>query len=399
MSLSERIRSTWRIHAVDDDLQRAFGEVVLVAGRDLRNIGMELKSVHAGPLDLNSRQFDVLRRTRIDTPPFVFQFTAPPDHPWCFRVWALRWDALECLDGRPCVTLSERDAEAFVMALTGGSRFFDRTIVTGPRFAMTERRNWYPGSCVQCGQRIDKGAGYLLEPERSGRRAVIHPACRGVRPATVEIGFDNGERAYWLASFDSRMAPEDAWPEVTAPRSYAESPLRPVHADAARQYLRLSGALDPAVDAATKPPQLTVVEQRLSATEICERVLRSIRDERPSTSEVARAADRLEHEVTGRILRTPWVDEESLARMAASAERLIGMKAPGPFVGSDGRHNFDDWPGIEVGFWDWTAIRSEEARAKAKASALPRCSACHDPLWLGQPGIHHTCRRRHGGPT
>jgi hypothetical protein len=79
-AMSERIRSTWRLRAVDDGFQATLGRKVLIAGRDLRNIGMELKHVLAGPLDLNDRQFDVLRRTRGDTPPFLFQFV---DDPWC----------------------------------------------------------------------------------------------------------------------------------------------------------------------------------------------------------------------------------------------------------------------------------------------------------------------------
>jgi hypothetical protein len=47
---------------------------------------------------------------------------------------------------------------------------------------------------------------------------------------------------------------------------------------------------------------------------------------------------------------------------------------------------------VEVGLGlDWPAIEVEERRVAAMATTLPRCSICTRPMWLAQPGRHHTC--------
>jgi hypothetical protein len=404
--LSERIRQTWRLRAVDNDLEHAFGRNVLVAGRNLRNFGMELKHVDAGPLDLNSRQFDVLRRTRSDTPPFVFQFTAPPTHPWCFRIWALRHDALDTLGGFPMVTVSEREAEAFTMALIMGSRF--DTLVEDPATYMTTKKaNRYPGACLQCGDWVPASTGLLLRPQADKSPwAVIHTACRQVALpslSTLEFTFDTGEPAYYLAKYDNELVPDEAWPEVLPPSSYDDPPLQPAYTAAARRYLRVAGVIDrTARPIIAERPQLRLVRQRTSAVEIAERVLRKARGENASPADIERAVSNLENQTTERILRQPWVDDASIERFARNSERLLNLRVPGPFVGRDSRRNYDEWPGLSIATWDWEVIREHEARARAKAQKLPRCSICGSPMWLDQIETHYSCQS-HGdtnsGPT
>jgi hypothetical protein len=278
-ALSARIRQRWRLQAVDDDLQAALGRRVLVAGRDLRNFGMELKSIEAGPLNLNDRQYDVLRRTREDTPPFVFQFTAPP-HPWCFRVHALRDDSLSALGRRPYVTLTEAQAEAFTATLVMGMNF-TTTHVESTQFTPTERRNRYPGTCLVCGGPVGVGRGRLLQPITAGRPwAVEHEGCRSANASSVEIVFDEGEPAFYLGNFSNESVPEEVWPEVTPPGDYSAPDLRGTHIQEAARVLRLMGVLDEAPEPIPPRPQLTLIRQQTSAAEIVERVLARIREER-----------------------------------------------------------------------------------------------------------------------
>lgn len=392
-NLSERIRQTWRLRAVDDDLQAALGRRVLIAGKDLRNFGMELKHIDAGPLNLNDRQYDVLRRSRQDVPPFVFQFTAPPEHPWCFRIWALRDDALEALGQHPCVTVTEHEAEAFTMALTMGTRF-TTTVVTPSRFRPTTTMNKYPGSCLSCGTRIPTGQGICLAPVDGKQWAVVHPGCNTRPLASVEITLDEGEPAYYLAQFDDRLVTETVWPDVIPPRNYAAPPLKPSHVSQAARYLDVAGVFDRAPDTLTRP-ELTLIRQQTSAAEIAERVLQRINDQRQADpSAVANAVAQLETRLTDHILRSPWIDDQSLRRLSHHAERLIGMSIPGPFAGSDSgsshRANLTQWTGFDIAEWDWTAIREAEALAKSKGSRLPSCDQCGKPLWLGQHGHHQS---------
>jgi len=278
-ALSARIRQSWRLRAVDDDLLAALGRRVLVAGKDLRNFGMELKSVEAGPLNLNDRQYDVLRRTRADTPPFVFQFTAPRKHPWCFRVHALRDDALGALGRRPYVTLTEAQAEAFTATLVMGMNFAT-THVESTQFTSTERPNLYRGTCLVCGGSVEAGAGLLLRPVIDGGPwAVEHGGCRSANVSSVEIDFDEGEPAVYLGKFSNESVPADVWPEVVPPRDYSTPALREPHLEAAARVLELMGVLDEAPEPIPPRPELTLVRQRTSAAEIVERVLARIRDE------------------------------------------------------------------------------------------------------------------------
>jgi hypothetical protein len=396
-ALSERIRQTWRLRAVDDDLLAALGRHVLIAGRDLRNFGMELKHVDAGPLDLNDRQYEVLRRTRGDTPPFVFQFTAPPEHPWCFRIWALREDSLRALGRHPHVTVNESDAEAFTMALTIGRRF-TTTLVSPSRYRRTRTANRRPGTCLECGAPVRSGEGYLLAPVDGSQWGVVHPTCNAALLSSVEITLDRGEPAYYLARFSDALVADDVWPAVIEPRDYSEPGLRPAHVDVAARYLKSAGVFDRAPAPVERRPELTLVRQRTSATEIAERVLEGIRRSRQSDDhrEVERAVDEIEKRLTGRILRSPWVDEESLARLQRHAARLVNLAIPGPFAGSDAsstaQANFDAWPGHAIATWDWDAIRDAEAAAARKGAQMRRCEWCGNPMWLDQVERHHSCR-------
>lgn len=279
-ALSARIRQRWRIQAVDDDLRTALGRKVLVAGKDLRNFGMELKSVEAGPLNLNDRQYEVLRRTREDIPPFVFQFTAPPDYPWCFRIHALRDDSLSALGRRPYVTLTEAQAEVFTATLVMGVNF-TTTHVESTQFTPTNRRNLYADMCLVCGGPVKAKKGRLLQPKvPGGRWAVEHEGCRSANAYSVEIVFDEGEPAFYLGKFSNRSVPADTWPEVIPPQDYSTPGLREPHVREAARLLKLMGVFDEAPEPIPPRPALTLVRQQTSAAEIAERVLARIREER-----------------------------------------------------------------------------------------------------------------------
>jgi hypothetical protein len=388
-ALSERIRQTWRLRAVDDDLLDALGRRVLIAGKDLRNFGMELKHVDNGELDLNDRQFDVLRRTRADTPPFVFQFSAPPDWPWSFRLHALRKDSLEALGGHPYVTVTEREAEAFTMALTMGSAF-TTTDVTPARFRRTEQANRYEGTCLACGGPVATGRGICLAPTAGTPRwSVLHRACDTTVDtlSTVEMVFAGGEPAVYLAHFADDLVADHVWPEVIPPHDYAEPPLRPAHVMTAARYLEVAGVFDRAPERVHRAPTLTVVRQRTSAAEIAERVLRQIRAERGDrvdTATVQRAVQDLASQVAQR-RRSPWIDEAALRWAGHHAAEVVASGRPGPF----GRGS--QWEGVDTAAWDWAAIRQAEANAQAKLARLPTCERCGGVLSLGQSNVHSSC--------
>ena len=235
IACSHRIRDQWRIHAVDDDYHRAVDRHVLVGGVDLRDFGFELKANSAGPLDLNSRQFQVQRATlREGVPPFVVQHTNPPEHPWCFRVWALRTDALRILDGRPWVTMSERQAEAFFCALCRGIEFTETHIATPERVELPQRNQW-GGRCVECFRRVDPGDGFLFAKENGNPHRVEHARCRDARHTLQIKDFD--PEAFALAGLHTDLVARQIWSPVALPNDYSIPPLRPVFEKAARRVL------------------------------------------------------------------------------------------------------------------------------------------------------------------
>jgi hypothetical protein len=399
-AMSERIRSTWRLRAVDDDFQATLGRKVLIAGRDLRNIGMELKHVLAGPLDLNDRQFDVLRRTRSDTPPFLFQFV---DDPWCFRVWPLREDALEATAGRAFVTLNEREAEAFTFALVMGASFpFAVTEVEPQRFEVTRRPNKFSGYCIDCGGPIAQRRGWLARSSTRARWVVIHQQCaaRTTMIPTISTGLDPRTSAEYLAHFDTTLVDDDVWPEVVPPRDYSDPPLRPASVLPAARLLRAMGVLD-RVDGQPEViarPDLRIVPQRANAVAIVERVMRRIAAERgesaPSDAEIEAGVQRYERQVFTRIMRSPYIDEAALRSLQRTFARVVGTGRPGPFGGSGATRSLDSWAGTDLRDWDWPAIWEEEEAARLKGLRLPRCGACASAMWAGQTDRHHAC----GGP-
>jgi hypothetical protein len=341
-ALSERIRHTWRLRAVDDDLESALGRTVLIAGKDLTNFGMELKHVDAGPLDLNNRQFDVLRRTRSDTPPFVFQFTAPPAHPWSFRLHGLREDSLEALGGHTYVTTTERETEAFTMALIAGASFpFTTTVHTPPRFRRTDRPNGHEGTCLACGALVAPSAGVLVQALEPGRPrwSVLHRNCGldAVSMSSLEVILDDGEPAYYLAQFDDELVADDIWPEVIPPADYAAPPLQPSHTGAAASYLRAAGVFDRAPALLHSRPALTVVRQRIDVAERAQRIVAEVRAQRGEPVDDA-SVQRAVRDIAAELRRgrhSPWIDEAKLQWVAGRAPDVVARGVPGPFVGSD----------------------------------------------------------------
>lgn len=242
----------WRVAAIDEDLQRALtGNVQLTMGFGLRNINAEFKSIAEGPIDLNGKQFEVLRATAAShVPPFAVQFTDPGfDQPWAFRVFPLRADALTYTDQRTWLLLSERDMEGWAWALTGGLSVSVETYT----LKATGRYNTHPGPCIDCQHRVEPMQGALfLESSRGKVWRVAHIGCPTAemhhdptRPgrvhAELSAELDRYHLDYLDQSFDSRLPDDAVWPRVILPRSYATpAPVSPFQ----NGYLRLSGALD-----------------------------------------------------------------------------------------------------------------------------------------------------------
>lgn len=387
--MSERMRRTWRVWAVDDDIAAVTGRKVLVAGKNLRNIGIELKSVLAGPLDLNNRQYDVLRRTRDDIPPFVAQFTSPPQQPWGFRIFALRHDSLEALGGHAYVTLTERQAEAFVFTLCSGRNFPFTEVHTAMPFRHTSRTNQYPGSCVACGARVPEGQGLLLEQSDGRRWTTIHQGCSRAEMTipTVEVTLAGGAAAMYLAEFDDTPIPDDVWPKVVPPRTYQDAPRKPAFVIQAARYLDVVGALDRA-PFATPRPDLSIVPQPVPAESLVERALRVGKRQPPTDRQIQKAVEDYELQATGHILRSAWVDNASLGQLETWAQRVVKMGIAGPFGGSKG-----SGPGVDIAEWDWPGIRANERAAREKIRRMPRCGECGQSMVLGQTVHHFVCKR------
>lgn len=362
---NERIRQTWRIQAVDDDLLASFGRSVLVAGQDLRNIGVELKPVEAGPLDLNDRQYSVLRASREDVPPFVFQFTAPPTHPWAFRIFALRRDSLDALKGRSHALATERQAEAFTMALVMGTRF-TTTRHSVSRWTPTGGPNRYPGPCMECGALVKEGAGMLLRRRNGKGYQSAHKGCVGTGASSVEVVLDDGEPAYWLGKFNDTLPSNDAWPDVILPRDYSHPPLRPAHVDVAAAYVWTSGMLIPE-EPVIHRPDLRVVEGGMrrrpgllrasgdldrivaeQSTDISDIAVTSMAElsgvDRHEVNPVQAAdAARAFSEVVTERHRALWLDARALVWSQRHAESVVRTGAPGPFGGREARRDYQEW--------------------------------------------------------
>lgn len=257
-ALTDRIRARWRLHAVDDDLANSVDRRILIAGRDLTNMGMEFKSVDDGPLDLNARQYEVLRRSlRPGVPPFVVQFTNPPGNAWCFRLFALRDDGLDLVRHHPCLTLTEAEMEAFTMAAFCGGRWVS-VDTAGRRYREILVPNRWAAPCISCSRTVQAGDGILLQPlDRPGPKQVQHQHCReATDPLTLRVArtviFDamvdradvDAYRFGMLHGLDDTLVSETVWPAVTPPRFYGMPELNQLHVADAQQFLAAAGVFD-----------------------------------------------------------------------------------------------------------------------------------------------------------
>lgn len=243
LRVSRRIRERHRLAAVDDDGLLAVQERrLLVAGINLVNFGMEIKSVRRGPLDLNDRQYEVIRDQPEGRPPFVVQFTCPPDYPWASRWWPLRDDAVRALCSYSGVVMTEAEMEAFTYALTtgqSGTRTEVQSAEWLDRFENTFRTNARPQPCCACEHDVEPGDGTLLVPWGGDRRSpsVAHRACMAYE---VTVVTDNGLPAMRSLGLDTELPAMDVWPEVVPLNTPYNSPprSRPAFTSAASSYVR-----------------------------------------------------------------------------------------------------------------------------------------------------------------
>jgi hypothetical protein len=303
--LSQRVRDTWRVYGIDDDLARVEDRVELTLGTRRGNVRLEFKSIHDGPLDLGGAQFVTLRA--VTTPAvahFVAQFTHPPEHPWAFRLIANNESALEAMVGYPLLVLSERDTEGFIFALTTRGMAEPLATFTTPA-TFTTRTNSFAGPCFVCSTTVRAGAGWLVSIRGRWR-----PACRshhgGQRDAYGSVLFERAgsvstgwssdpELDRLLGQFDTRLPDDEVWPEVTTPRAYDVAD-RGSNLTGGRAYLRANGCLP--VERApvlTRPKLVIAPPARLTPDEIA-----AVIDERFATGSSWSpdgAADRIRQQV------------------------------------------------------------------------------------------------------
>jgi hypothetical protein len=211
---------------------------------------------------------------------------------------------------------------------------------------------------------------------------------------TVEIEISDGEPAMYLAGFDDTLVDDDVWPDVVLPRTYEDAPRKPAYIDRAARYLDAVGALDRG-QGAIRRPDLRLIRNPVPAETLVERALRMVTRHPPSDRQISDVVRQYETLVTGRILGSAWVDDASLTALQSHSERLIGLRIPGPFAGSDRGStqtaNLAAWVGVDVAGWDWAAIRANESIARQKSRRMPRCAECGRPMVLGQLDRHMAC--------